>query len=86
MQIKIDIPEYKPHNGIQIIWQDGFHISVKLDESSVIIAANKAGLISLATHFLTMAQDNVNPGTHIHYDEYNALEKDSTQFIIEKVC
>ena len=46
--------------------------------------ANKAGLISLANHLLTLAQDEVEDGAHIHLDEHNSLEKDSVDFIIEK--
>jgi len=84
MIITLDIPEYFTDKGVKEIWGEHFQISTRLFENEFLITANKAGLISLATQLLTLAQDDVLSGTHIHYDAYNSLENDSVAFIIQK--
>ena len=69
---------------MEINWVNGFTIHVKIDEGdTVVISANKAGLLSLASQLTALANDD--PGGHIHYDEYNSLEDGSTEMIIEKI-
>ena len=85
MIIKIELGEYSEEKGIQLKWEDGFKIKTEFCCNSIIISANKAGLISLASHILTLAQDSTNMGTHIHLDEYNSLENDSLELIVQKI-
>lgn len=66
-----------------INWINGFKINVSIDESAVVIFANKEGLLSLASQFTTLANE-VN-GAHIHYDEHNSLEEGSSEMIIERI-
>lgn len=68
---------------MEMIWEDGFSIAVKVENNAVTISANKEGLLSLANHLRALAQDNT-PGAHIHLDEHNSLEKSSTELIVEK--
>jgi len=68
---------------MEMIWEDGFSIVVKVENDAVTISANKEGLLSLANHLRALAQDNT-PGAHFHLDEYNALEENSTGLIVEK--
>ena len=63
-------------------WIDGFSISVNADNEAVTISANREGLLSLANHLVSLAEEV--PGSHIHLDEYNALEENSAELIIEK--
>ena len=42
-------------------------------------------MISLSRHLLTLAQDSVPSGTHIHFDDLNSLEDGSIGLIIEKL-
>ena len=65
---------------MDITWEDGFSIKVKVDSGTVIISANKEGLLSLAKQLTTLAE--ALPGNHIHYDEYNSLEEGSAEMII----
>jgi hypothetical protein len=83
MELKVNIPEYSG-SGLRSEWEDGFEIAVKCDRENIVILANKAGLLSLAKQLLTLAQDNVPPGFHLHFDTYNSLEEGSTELIIEK--
>ncbi len=72
------------HTTMEMKWEDGFTIAVKIENNAVIITANKEGLLSLANHMAALAQDNA-PGAHFHLDEHNALEENSTELIIEKI-
>lgn len=56
---------------------------MRLEDSTVTISANKAGLHSLASILNTLAQEQ--PGSHIHLDEYNSLEEHSAELIIEQM-
>ena len=67
---------------MNIEWEDGFTIKVKVEENTVVISANKEGLLSLARHLTDLADAEV--GSHIHYDEYNSLEENSSEMIIER--
>lgn len=69
---------------MEIKWIDGFVIKTSVSaEHSVVIAANKEGLLSLAKQLNDLANENI--GSHIHYDEYNSLEDGSCELIIEKI-
>lgn len=67
---------------MDIKWVDGFEIRVSVDGHLVTISANREGLLSLAEQLTALAVEN--PGSHIHYDEYNSLEEGSEELIIEK--
>ena len=69
---------------MEMIWEDGFSIAVKVECNAVTIAANKEGLLSLANHLTSLAQDNA-PSAHFHLDEHNSLEENSVELIIEKI-
>lgn len=69
---------------MDIKWKDGFVIETKYEDGTVMISANKEGLISLANIFNALAEDKVDAGTHIHLERYNSLEDDSVELIIEK--
>ena len=83
MEIKLKIPEYSDQ-GLKYEWENSFEIKTGINGREIIISANKAGLISLAKHMLTLAQDDVPIGHHMHLDEYNSLEEGSIELIIEK--
>ena len=64
-------------------WVDGFEISVRVENDTVVISANREGLLSLADHLKSLAEEP--PGNHIHLDAYNSLEDGSPEMILEKV-
>ena len=68
---------------MSIEWEEGFEIRVSIDKGQAVISANKEGLLSLAKQFAMLAEEE--PGSHIHYDEYNSLEEGSVELIVEKV-
>lgn len=73
-QYVIKTLDYCAEKGLQLQWEKDFAISVNALGNEVTIRANKSGLISLARHLLTLAQDSVPKHSHIHPDEYNSLE------------
>lgn len=84
MKMEINIPEFNIEKGITYEWTDGFEISVKVKGQVVSITANREGLISLANHFLNLAQEKIPKGHHMHFDEYNSLDTGSYELIISK--
>ena len=86
MIINMNIHEYKGQ-GITLEWEDDYKIYAKLnvDRKYVNIAANRPGLISLARHLLTLAQDGIPNGYDLHLDDGNSLEKGSCELILERI-
>ena len=68
---------------MDIKWVNCSEISVRVDRDAVVISANREGLLSLAGQMAALA--NEETGSHIHFDENNALETGSTELIIERV-
>ncbi len=68
---------------MELNWIDGFEINVRIDNDTAVISANREGLLSLANHLKSLAEEP--PGSHIHLDAYNSLEEGSSELIIEKV-
>ncbi len=62
-------------------WIDGFEIAVAVENDAVVISANKEGLLSLANHMKTLAEQDSD---HFHLDEHNALEDGSMELIVVK--
>ena len=65
-------------------WVDGFTISVREEDGAVVIAANRAGLQSLANHLLML--DEQDGSSHFHLDQHNSLEEGSLELIVEKTA
>ena len=86
--MEIFVPEYDGKK-FTFVWEENFSIKCVHDENdinnnTVIISANKGGLISLARHLLELAQDNVPEFCHFHLDDYGSLEDNSLELIIVK--
>ena len=68
---------------MEFTWEDGFAIRVRCERDAVIVSANREGLVSLARHLRTLADERSQ--SHFHLDEHNSLEDGSCELIIEKV-
>lgn len=82
----IEVPAYGPESHLRFAWDDGFQISIDRTSSEVTIMANAAGLVSLARHCLTLAQQSVPPGSHIHLTDAVELKAGSGDLIIDKTA
>ncbi len=67
---------------MNVEWKDGFCIRVNTDGNTVVLSANREGLLSLRDHLTALADEK--PGSHVHYDESNSLEEGSAELIVEK--
>lgn len=68
---------------MEIKWENGFSIGVSASDNTVVISANREGLLSLANILTALAEEY--PGSHVHFDEYNSLEDGSAELIVEKI-
>lgn len=84
MIITIEIPDYNKDNGFKYKWEPGYIIETEMDGDTIIIKANKEGLMSLAAQLLSLANGEIPSGYHLHYDKSNSLEEESLDLIIEK--
>ena len=65
---------------MELHWEDGFEITVRIENGAAVVSANAAGLRSLAGHLNALAQ--APSGSHLHLDAYNALEDGSDELIL----
>lgn len=84
MEQLLKFPDYSPETGILLEWEDNFELKVTIENGCVLFVGNKAGLITFAKHIVSLAQDPVPDGTHIHYDEHNSLEEGSIELILQR--
>ena len=68
---------------MELNWVDGFEINVRIENGAAVISANREGLLSLANHLKSLAEEPL--GTHIHLDAYNRVEEGSSELIFETI-
>ena len=83
MKFHYEPPLYSAATGLKTEWEKDFTIEVGIVNGEVLLQANRGGLITLAKHLLTLAQDGVPPGTHIHYSAGMELEPGCAELILE---
>ena len=64
-------------------WEDGFGISTRVEDGTIVVEGSAAGLRSLASICLALADKP--SGAHIHLDEFNSLEDGSADLMIEHI-
>jgi hypothetical protein len=84
MEMVLRVPEYDASRGLSFEWDEGFEIGVEvLSSSEILVTANRAGLISLARHLLTLSQDGIASGRHLYLTADQELES-SVNLILER--
>lgn len=68
---------------MNVNWEAGFAVGVRLEGGAAVLSANRAGLLSLAGILTALAEGQA--GDHIHLDEYNSLDDGSAELIIERI-
>ncbi len=68
---------------MDLVWEEGFQIDVRTESGAAVIRANREGLLSLANHLRALAGEPA--GSHIHLDQWNALEDGSVELILERI-
>ena len=85
MIYRIEVTDYNREAGLSLIWEKGYELSCLYKDNCIQITANNEGLITLARHLLSLAQNDIPSGYHIQLDELNGLNEGSTEIIIEKM-
>jgi hypothetical protein len=83
MKFEVICPDYSPESGLGIEWDPRCEISVALQGGEILLWANRDGLVTLARMFLSLTQDGVQDGFHVHLDPACGLEDGSVPLIIE---
>ena len=68
---------------MDVRWDEGFEIRTTMLPGQMTLAANRAGLLSLARILTDLAQGQA--GDHVHLDEHSSLEDGSTELVIERI-
>ena len=84
MEKTIFYKDYTPENGMELTWEPNFEIKCEVYGNIVQICANESGLLSLANHLITLSQQSVPNGYHLHLDSGNSLENGSCELIFSK--
>lgn len=82
--VSIAIGSYSSEGGLRLVWEDGFEIDGSCEDGEMVIRANGPGLVSLARHLSTLAEDGVPSGSHIHLSAGQELEDSSLSLILER--
>ncbi len=77
MNGELDIEPYSPEAGLSLGYEIDFRIAVEVHDNRIIVAANTAGLVTLARALLTLAQDAVPLGNYFDFDGWSGLEAGS---------
>lgn len=83
---KLDELRFQPRpfeDEIHIEWRDGSEIKTTQVQRGFILTGNQPGLLSVATHLVSLVQEDVPEGTSIYYDK-NTLKKGSVPLIFQK--
>lgn len=67
---------------MEIKWEEGVEISVRVENGAMVVSGNKAGLLTLSHLIADLAE--CEAGEHVHLDEGNGLEEESGELIMEK--
>lgn len=79
----MNLTPYDPQRGLRFDWDDGFEIALQVHDAEVHLTANRAGLLSLARHLMTLAQTDVPSGHHLHLTAHQELDS-TLDLILER--
>lgn len=71
-------------SGFHFKWESGFSIKINIIKDTVVIKANKAGLLSLANHLKHLSEDKFADGYYFDLDQHNSLEEGSINVVVIK--
>ena len=79
----VQVPRFDGES-LRLEWTENYRLWVRLTGDEVVIQGNAAGLETLARHLLTLAQDRVTSGSHLHLEDSNGLEQGSASLVLER--
>lgn len=83
MKIEIDLPDYDGI-GVDVIWEENADYTLDVFDDEVVLKANREGLLSLGKEMIYFAENNLQEGSHIHYDSFFTGKDRDYALILEK--
>ena len=83
MNIVMNLPDFDG-NAIDVIWEKGSNLVLKIFEDQICIQANREGLLSLAKQMIYLSVNEVSRGSHVHYDSY-FLGDSQFELVLERI-
>ena len=84
MKIHVDVIPYSDEDCICIELVPDAKIKCRKSDGEFLIQANREGLQFLAKVCLTLAQEDVPAGNHVHFDGFDFFESDNVDITIER--
>jgi hypothetical protein len=84
MERVIQLGSYSAESRVVFEWVPGFSVTVNVTGGEVAINANPEGLRSLAQHLMTLAEDAVPDGSHVHLEPGLELEDSSASLVLSR--
>ena len=85
MERTVEIGSYAPESGLALKWLSGYALEVRVHGTEVTLRGNAAGLRSLAQHLLTLAEETVPDGVHVHLEPGLELEDLSESLVLDRM-
>jgi len=83
MRVEISVPQYSRDKDLVVEWEPEPVIRATHQPDGMHVQANRDGCVTLARIFLSLAQDGVPNGVHLHLESSNGLTDDSSPWTIE---
>lgn len=88
MKVELEIEDYSKESGFFVPVEKNSKIEIKLNEkyNSLVISANKEGLLTLGKTFISLIHEEIPSDYHVHLSEGENWEllPGSIELIIEK--
>ncbi|HEX2058446.1 MAG TPA: hypothetical protein VHI71_08760 [Actinomycetota bacterium] len=84
MRYVIEVPPYSRQDGLEWEWDSEAYLLVRASGSEIHVRGDSVGLRNLAEVLLTLAQEGVPDGVHVHLDTYTSLTEGSSELLLER--
>ena len=84
IKVDIDIIPYSEENCVCVEYVPGADIQLIHEFGGLTVRANAEGLRFLAKVCLTLAQEDMPEGNHVHFDGFDFVRGDNRELTIER--
>ena len=84
MNVHVEVIPYSDEDCVCVELVPGAKIECRKCNGEVLIRANREGLQFLAKVCLTLAQEDMPLGNHVHFDGFDFFESDNIDITIER--
>jgi hypothetical protein len=83
-KVTVEIGGFNAERGLELVWENDARIKLEKRFEWVVLIANAAGLRTMASHLLSLAETGVTSGHSLHLDDSNGLEPGSIGVILQR--